>query len=89
MHAWNIIMDWLFARFHLGTSDVLVILAITSMVSRFVGKLIPDDKTGWQGILRDICKVAGLYTSNRIQSHVTVNDVAKEVVASKINFKRK
>src|SRR3546814_15226163 len=44
------------------------------------GRLIPDDATGWLGFVRKICKLVGLYASNRITSKLTVNKIAETTV---------
>lgn len=65
-------------------ASVLATLAVVSLVARLIGKAIPDDRTGWVGTLRTVCKIVGLYTSNRVTSQVSVNDVAKVLLDSRI-----
>src|SRR3546814_11801909 len=36
--------------------------------------------TGWLGFVRKICKLVGLYASNRITSKLTVNKIAETTV---------
>lgn len=40
-------------------------LAVIAIVAQFLAKLIPDSTTGILGIIRQILKVAGVYTENR------------------------
>src|SRR3546814_18300778 len=44
------------------------------------GRLMPDDATGWLGFVRKMCKLVGLYASNRITSKLTVNKIAETTV---------
>lgn len=45
--------------------------------SNLIGRAIPDDAAGWQGIVRKIAKVLGLYLSNRVSSGISVNKVVQ------------
>lgn len=51
-------------------------LPIVILVCQWVGKLIPDDKTGLWAVARKVLLSIGLYSSNRIRSGVSVADVA-------------
>ena len=53
------------------------VFALLSLVCRLIGKAIPDNATGWKAVARKVCKVIGLYVSNRVTPHTSVNDVAK------------
>lgn len=68
----------------LGINPILLpfILAVIVAGANLVGRLIPDDATGFLGVIRKICKVAGLYLSNRISSGLSVNDVTKTSAAT-------
>lgn len=69
--------------FGLSSAHVLVLLVVLSLVCNVLGRLIPDDATGFLGVLRRIAKVLGLYVSNRIGADgVSVNSVTKAVVES-------
>ncbi len=57
-------------------------LAMVATIANLLGRLIPDSATGPLGIVRKVCKVLGLYVSNRISPHVTTNQVARAVVAA-------
>lgn len=59
-------------------------LGLLATGCNIAGRLIPDDKTGWLGSVRDVCKVLGLYAPNRVTSGVSVSDVAKAVVANRV-----
>jgi apolipoprotein N-acyltransferase len=60
-------------------ASVLATMAVISLVARLIGKAIPDDRTGWVGILRTVCKIIGLYTPNRVTSQVSVEDTANNI----------
>ncbi len=64
----------------LGIDPILFpfILAVIVAAANLIGRAIPDDATGFLGVIRKIAKVAGLYLSNRISSGVSVNAVVKE-----------
>jgi hypothetical protein len=68
----------------LGVSPTtfLLILGVFVSVCNLVGKLIPDDATGYLAVVRKIAKVGGLYVSTRITSDVTVNDAARAVAGA-------
>lgn len=62
---------------------VLVLIGgIIVMVCGAIGRAIPDDATGWQGTVRKVAKFVGFVVSPRISKGLSVNDVAKGVVAS-------
>lgn len=61
-------------------STALLLLAFLVALANLVGRLIPDDATGILGVVRKLCKVIGLYASNRIASGLTVNEVARTTV---------
>lgn len=65
----------------LGISPItfVLLLGVVVAVCNLVGKLIPDDATGALGVLRQVCKVLGLYISTRITTGVSVNDTARVV----------
>lgn len=67
-----------------GTS-LLACLAVISLICRLIGKSIPDDATGVQGMIRRVTKLLGLYVSNRITSGTSVSDVAKTVVNEELS----
>ena len=51
--------------------DYLVMLLVAGLVTygrqalEIVGKNIPDEVTGWKGIVRDLCKLLAGYTTNK------------------------
>ena len=61
-------------------STALLLVAFLIALANLVGRLIPDDATGPLGLLRRVCKIIGLYASNRIASGLTVNEVARTTV---------
>lgn len=61
-------------------------LAVLSIICRYIGKSIPDDKTGFLGVVRTVCKVIGLYVSNRITAGVSVTDVSKVVADARLSL---
>lgn len=58
-------------------ATALLFLGVIVALANLLGRLIPDDKTGILGLVRSICKVVGLYASNRIASGLTVNKIAE------------
>jgi hypothetical protein len=62
-----------------GINPMLIpfILAFVVAAANLIGRLIPDDATGFLGVIRKIAKVVGLYLSNRISSGVSVNAVTR------------
>lgn len=63
-------------------STALLLVGILIVASNVASKLIPDDATGWLGVIRKIAAVIGLCVGNRIVPGVSVNDVAKAVVGT-------
>lgn len=61
-------------------ATALLFVGIIVMVANLTGRLIPDDATGILGVVRKLCKIIGLYASNRIASGLTVNEVARTTV---------
>lgn len=82
------LVDILLLRWGLDTAEVLALMAVLSLACRLIGKAIPDDKTGWLGAVRKITKVVGLYTSNRVTRGVSVTDVSKAILDSKVDGPR-
>lgn len=76
--------DPIFAWLGIEGSAVVATFAMASIISNFLYRLIPDDSVGWKAVAKSIFKVVGLYTSNRITSGVTVNDIAKEIAKEPI-----
>lgn len=48
---------------------VAVVLILIFKLAGFVGRLIPDDKTGVLGFIRKVCKFVTLYTPNVTKSN--------------------
>lgn len=79
-------MDEFFNLVHqltgLDSTKLVLVVMLASMLARFFGPLIPDDSVGFWGFLRKVLNIVGLYSSNRITSGVSVNDVVKVVANS-------
>lgn len=71
---------------HLGMapSSVLFFLIAISFVGNLTGRLIPDDATGWKGVVRDASKILGGYVQNRVSKGVKTADVVKGIVESRV-----
>src|SRR3546814_6946447 len=52
-------------------STALLIVGLLIALMNLGGRLIPDDATGWLGFVRKICKLVGLYASNRSEEHTS------------------
>lgn len=64
--------------------DGVGLVALYSMLvlgCRLIARVIPDDKTGFLGLIRKVSRVVGLDLSNRITSGVSINDVSKASLA--------
>lgn len=70
--------------FGISGASLLATLAVTSLVCNLIGRLIPDDATGWQSVVRNVAKVIGLSVSSRLTKGVSVSDVAKVLLESRI-----
>lgn len=66
----------------LGVEPSTALLLVVTLVAlaNLGSRLIPDDATGFLGLVRKLCKIIGLYASNRIASGLTVNEVARTTV---------
>lgn len=71
------VADWL----NVDPATVLLYLTLFCTIANLLGRLIPDDAEGFLGKFRDLCKVIGVYTPNRVSRGVSVNDVARAVVS--------
>lgn len=70
------------AMLGIDPATALLILGVVVSVCNLLGRLIPDEATGWLGLVRKVCKFVGLYASNRVTKDATVNDVAAQVARS-------
>jgi hypothetical protein len=68
----------------LGVSPAVLplILAVIVALANLAGKLIPDSATGPLGILRKVCKIVGLYITNRVTPNVSTGDVTRALAAT-------
>lgn len=65
-------------------STLLSILIVVSVIGNITGRLIPDDKGGAVGVIRDIAKFLGGYVQNRVSTGVKTGDVVKSIVESRV-----
>jgi len=72
------------AFLHVTPATALLLLGFVVSLCNLTGRLIPDEATGWKGLVRKVCKLVGLYASNRVASGVSVNDVTKVLIESKL-----
>jgi len=68
---------------NLDPATVLLYLVMLCTVCNLIGRLIPDDVEGPWGRVRDICKIIGTYTPNRVSRGISVNDVASSIVSNR------
>jgi len=61
-------------------STALLLAMLISGVGNITGRLIPDDKKGFLGGVRDVAKILGLYVANRVTAGVTTTDVSRVVL---------
>lgn len=73
------------AWLHVEPATVLLIVVTVSSISNIIARAIPDDTEGFLGGVRNVCKVLGMYVSNRVQSGVSVNEVVGDVADSQRN----
>jgi hypothetical protein len=52
-------------------ATALLFITLLVTVANLIGRLIPDDKVGVLGFVRDLCKLIGAYTPNRTASNPT------------------
>ena len=55
-----------------GNGDVIAVLIAAVLMFERVGKLIPDDATGFLALVRMICKLGGAYVRNRETPHDSI-----------------
>lgn len=69
----------------LGIQPATALLLLTMLVtaSNLAARLIPDTAIGPLGTIRKIAKVIGMFVPNRVAPSISVNDVAKAVIARK------
>lgn len=76
---------------HLGIqpSSLVFWLGIVTFLANTTARYIPQDATGWQGTVRKIAAIIGVYVPSRVSAGVSVTDVAKAVVADRIEDVKK
>lgn len=75
-----ILLAWLEQTTGIESASWVFFFTLAVMICNFISRKIPDDATGFLGFLNAVTKLIGLYTSNKVSSGVTVNDVAKATV---------
>lgn len=68
---------------NLEPETVLFYMILIATICNVVARLIPDDRTGFLGAVRDVCKFFGVYVQNRITTGQTVTSVALSVLDSR------
>ena len=74
------LFDAIVALLNLDAATLMGVLAFVAIVAQFVGRVIPDNKTGILGFIRKVSKVLGLYVSNRLNRNESTSSVAKSFV---------
>lgn len=72
------------AFFNVDPATILLLVTIFVALCNLAGRIIPDDATGVLGTVRKVCKLIGLYASNRVTKGVSVNAVANVLLDSKV-----
>lgn len=72
----------------INPATLVLLLWIIVQAANVGARLIPNDATGYLGVLRKICALIGLYVSSRITSGVTVNDTAKAVIETPVTARQ-
>lgn len=75
-----IIAGWL----HMQPSALLADLIVISMLANAISRLIPNDATGWRGVVRSIAGFIGVNISSRVTKGVTIADTSAAVVATPV-----
>lgn len=76
----TLLLNWLAAQ--IGVEPAVLVLVGGMIVSfaNLTSRLIPDDAIGMLGIMRKVCRVVGLYASNRVTGNVSANDILRGAV---------
>ena len=88
MDPFQILMPLISQLIGVEPATLLLYITMVITIANLLGRAIPDDKTGVLGVVRDVCKVLGLYLSNRVSSGVTTNDVAKHTLGIELPEKK-
>lgn len=64
--------DWLGIR----PISLLALTLLAMGLFNLAGRLIPDNATGWLGVVRKACKILGIFIQNRVLSGVSVGELA-------------
>lgn len=73
------------AKLGMAPSALLFYIGLMLMVARLVSRLIPDDATGWQGVVHKIARFLAVDVSNRITSGVSQTDIARKVIGTQVS----
>lgn len=69
---------------HMQPSSVLFFLGVIITGANALGRLIPNDATGFRGYVRAVCRFIGIVVANRVTSGVTMNDVAMKIIGNSL-----
>ncbi len=72
-----LILDGILRQLGFDGVGLVALYSMLVLVCRLTARLIPDDKTGFLGLIRKVSRVVGLDISNRITSGVSISDVSK------------
>jgi hypothetical protein len=75
------IAGWL----NIEPATLLLYMMLICTAANIVSRVIPDDVGGFWGQVRRICTIIGAYTPNRVTRGISVNDVARSIVAPAID----
>lgn len=73
------------AFFNVEPATLVFLIGVITTAANVTARLIPEDATGWQGTVRDIAKIIGVYVSSRVTKGVTVQDIAKTTIGSRVD----
>jgi hypothetical protein len=73
----NQLVDSFASKLGLTGTSLIATFAILMFVCQAIGKAIPEDATGALGFLRKVCKVIGLYVTNRVTNGLTITQAVK------------
>jgi hypothetical protein len=59
----------------LNPATLVLLIFIVHQGCNLIARAIPNDATGWQGVVRQIAAVVGTYVSNRVTSSASANDI--------------
>lgn len=78
----NDILTYISQLTGLQPATLVLLGGVIITVSNAVSRLIPDNATGFPGFIRTLTKIIGANVSSRVTAGVTVNDVARSLLAT-------